>query len=261
MSVNLFNLLCSGDRPISTADLGQLRRFGGPILYLIVYGFVLFGILVWWDSGAVLPFRVSKKKLHNQGSTSDATPTDVAAEAEAVVNSQDSLRVVNVTKVYGGNTAVDNVSFGVARGDVLALLGPNGAGKTTTFDMIRTFDASVGGKAHRFNLPGGDVAPTKGDIFINGISVTQHPRGARLSLGVCPQFTAIDAQLTVREHLEVYGRLKGIPRGPELDRNVDVLLKATALVEYTDRLASQLSGGNQRKLALAIAMMGSFCST
>ena len=53
--------------------------------------------------------------------------------------------------------------------------------------------------------------------------------------------------------------MKGIPRGPELDRNVDVLLKATALTEYTDRLASQLSGGNQRKLALAIAMMGASC--
>ena len=60
----------------------------------------------------------------------------------------------------------------------------------------------------------------------------------------------------MREHLEVYGRLKGIPRGPELNQNVDVLLKATTLAEYTDRLASQLSGGNQRKLALAIAMMG-----
>lgn len=103
------------------------------------------------------------------------------------------------------------------------------------------------------------MTPTKGDIFINGISVTQHPRGARLSLGVCPQFTAIDAQLTVREHLMLYGRLKGIPRGPELDQNVDILLKATALAEYTNRLASQLSGGNQRKLALAIAMMGSSC--
>ena len=97
----------------------------------------------------------------------------------------------------------------------------------------------------------------KGDIFINGISVVQHPRGARLSLGVCPQFTAIDGQLTVREHLLLYGRLKGIPRGPELNQNVDTLLRATTLAEYTDRLASQLSGGNQRKLALAIAMIGS----
>ena len=75
-------------------------------------------------------------------------------------------------------------------------------------------------------------------------------------MGVCPQFTAIDGQLTVREHLVLYGRLKGIPRGPELDRDVDALLSATALAEYTDRLASQLSGGNQRKLALAIAMIG-----
>lgn len=65
----------------------------------------------------------------------------------------------------------------------------------------------------------------------------------------------------MREHLVLYGRLKGIPRGPELDRNVDLLLKATALAEFTDRFASQLSGGNQRKLALAIAMMGLFCQS
>ena len=68
------------------------------------------------------------------------TPADVAAEANAVANSQDSLRVVNVTKVYGRDTVVDSVSFGVAQGDVLALLGPNGAGKTTTFNMIRTLN-------------------------------------------------------------------------------------------------------------------------
>ena len=67
-------------------------------------------------------------------------PADVVAEANAVANSQDSLRVVNVTKVYGRDTVVDSVSFGVAQGDVLALLGPNGAGKTTTFNMIRTLN-------------------------------------------------------------------------------------------------------------------------
>lgn len=69
-------------------------------------------------------------------------PADVVAEANAVANSQNSLRVVNVTKVYGGNTVVNNLSFGAAQGDVLALLGPNGAGKTTTFDMIRMFNGS-----------------------------------------------------------------------------------------------------------------------
>lgn len=118
-----------------------MKRYGGPIVYLIVYSLVLFGILIWWDSGAVLPFKGwrSRKTLHNHTPEADTVPADVVAEANAVANSQDSLRVVDVTKIYDGNAVVDNVSFGVAQGDVLALLGPNGAGKTTTFNMIRTF--------------------------------------------------------------------------------------------------------------------------
>ena len=82
-----------------------------------------------------------------------------------------------------------------------------------------------------------------------------NPKNARASLGVCPQFTAIDSQLTVREHLIIYGKLKGL-RGTELTENVDAILRGTALVMYADRLASKLSGGNQRKLSLAIALMG-----
>ena len=103
---------------------------------------------------------------------------------------------------------------------------------------------------------GGDVIPDEGDVLINGVSVIHHPRSARLSLGVCPQFTAIDSQLTVREHLLIYGRLKGLYRGEELKRNVENLMRATWLHIYADRLASKLSGGNQRKLSLAIALIG-----
>lgn len=93
-------------------------------------------------------------------------------------------------------------------------------------------------------------------MFINGISVVKNPRSARLALGVCPQFTAIESELTVREHLEVYGRLKGLRPGEELHRNVEALLRGTSLQQYADRFAARLSGGNQRKLALAIALMG-----
>lgn len=88
------------------------------------------------------------------------------------------------------------------------------------------------------------------------MSITHNSAGARVGLGVCPQFTAIDSQLTVREHLQVYGRLKGLHAGAELNRNIEVLLTATALAQYADRLASKLSGGNQRKLALAISLIG-----
>lgn len=98
--------------------------------------------------------------------------------------------------------------------------------------------------------------PDAGDVHINGVSVIRHPRTARLALGVCPQFTAIDSQLTVREHLMIYGRLKGLTGGEELRHNVDALMQATALNIYADRLASKLSGGNQRKLSLAIALIG-----
>ena len=73
---------------------------------------------------------------------------------------------------------------------------------------------------------------------------------------MCPQFTAIDAQLTVREHLHVYARLKGLRGGAETVRNVHAIMAATGLDVYADRLASKLSGGNQRKLALAIALIG-----
>lgn len=103
---------------------------------------------------------------------------------------------------------------------------------------------------------GGDIVPDSGDILIDGTSVIHKPRTARLSLGVCPQFTAIDSQLTVREHLIVYGRLKGLKRGLELDESIETVLRGAALNMYADRLASKLSGGNQRKLALAIALIG-----
>ena len=112
-------------------------------------------------------------------------------------------------------------------------------GKTTTFNIIR-----------------GDISPDSGDVFINGTSIVAHPNTARLSLGVCPQFTAIDAQLTVRQHLTVYGLLKGLQRGAELQGNVEVLLRATTLGAYADRLANKLSGGNQRKLSFALALIG-----
>jgi ABC-type multidrug transport system ATPase subunit len=99
------------------------------------------------------------------------------------------------------------------------------------------------------------VIPEFGDVLIQGTSVVNHPRTARASLGVCPQFSAIDAQLTVREHLSIYGRLKGL-RSEELKSSVESLMTATGLQIYADRLASKLSGGNQRKLSLAIALMG-----
>jgi ATP-binding cassette, subfamily A (ABC1), member 3 len=225
--------------------MGDLMRYGGPILYLFIYGFVLFAILVGVDSGLILPRRVARPRRQNALSPSgqlsfhEKSPRqDVVAEAQAVSTSDDLLRVLQITKSYDGAKVVDDVSLGVPRDTVFAMLGPNGAGKTTSCSIIC-----------------GDVVPDMGDVLINGVSVANHPQIARLSLGVCPQFTAIDAQLSVREHLMIYGHLKGLS-GPDLNRDVEALMQATLLTPFSDRLASKLSGGNQRKLSLAIALIG-----
>ncbi|KDR85825.1 hypothetical protein GALMADRAFT_274642 [Galerina marginata CBS 339.88] len=239
VSTNLFSLLCDNTDAVNTASLVTLKKFGGPILYLIIYAFVLIGILVYVDSGSRVRPSVPKKKYLLGTGTDSRLGADVIEAAEAVARSNDLLRVLNVSKSFHGKKVTDDVSIGVPRDSIFALLGPNGAGKTTTFNIIR-----------------GDIYPDCGDVVINGASIVSDPRGARASLGVCPQFTAIDSHLTVREHLIIYGRLKGLRRGPELSGSIDAILKGTSLSMYADRLASKLSGGNQRKLALAIALMG-----
>ncbi|KAJ7655360.1 hypothetical protein B0H17DRAFT_1099089 [Mycena rosella] len=239
VSVNLFSLLCNGtSTALSPSWMGSVMRYGGPIVYLIVYSFVLLGFLVWVDSGSVLPQRFRKSPKVSATEIERPFKEDVVLEARSAAQSDDLLRVLNVSKTFGSNTVVDDVSFGVSRNTVFCMLGPNGAGKTTTFNIIR-----------------GDVIPESGDALIQGTSVVNHPRTARVALGVCPQFSAIDAQLSVREHLVIYGRLKGL-RIDELNSSIESLLLATGLNTYADRLASKLSGGNQRKLSLAIALMG-----
>ena len=118
VSVNLFSLLCHGTTHLTAASLGDLVRYGGPILYLSVTGLILFAVLVWVDSGSILPERVSRRRAtqssDDTSKTSDRSPKDdVHLEAKAVSNSNDPLRVLGVTKSFGGIKVVDDVSFGV----------------------------------------------------------------------------------------------------------------------------------------------------
>lgn len=136
--MNIFSLLCDGSTTvINASSLGQLIRFGGPILYLIVYSLVLLSLLFWAASGSILP-RGSAKQ-----STRTAVPDDVAAEADAMKDSTDLLRVAHISKQFHKQKVVDNVSFGVSQSTIFAMLGPNGAGKTTTFNMIREYSGSI----------------------------------------------------------------------------------------------------------------------
>jgi ATP-binding cassette, subfamily A (ABC1), member 3 len=124
--------------------MGTIITFGGPILYLCIYGLILLAILVWVDSGSIFPRRLSASRQQQilshlqdgQTSCSEAKK-DVAAEAKSVSVSNDLLRVLHITKSFSGNKVVDDVSLGVSRDTIFAMLGPNGAGKTTCFNIIR----------------------------------------------------------------------------------------------------------------------------
>ncbi|KAJ6506502.1 hypothetical protein C8R45DRAFT_969874, partial [Mycena sanguinolenta] len=242
LSVNLFSLLCKSEADdISALGLVRLSKFGGPILYLVVQSAIALTILFWVDSGSVL-FQRLRRALQEIELPEIQRPSkeDVDLEAAAASEPHNLLQILDATKAYGSNTAVDNLTFGVAPDSVFCMVGPNGAGKTTSINMMS-----------------GNVIPDRGDVFINKASVVTDARKARISLGVCPQFSAVDAQLSVREHLVIYGRLKGLS-GEVLHSSVDSLLLTTGLHLYTDRPASKLSGGNQRKLTLAIALIDEF---
>ena len=121
---------------------------------------------------------------------------DVRAERDRISggNSEDVVIVDGLRKAYGKKLAVKGVSYGVQRGQCFSLLGVNGAGKTTTFKMLT-----------------GDIAPTYGSALIGGYSVRTSMNKARQLIGYCPQFGGLLRLLTVREHLELYANVKGIP--------------------------------------------------
>lgn len=150
------------------------------------------------------------------------------------------VRLANCVKRYGETTAVDNVSFGLDYGECFALLGVSGAGKTTCFKCLT-----------------GVVTPDGGEVSINGFDITNPSEfsNARKMIGYCPQFDAIFEGLTVREHLEIYAALKCI-KAEFRQRLIDKAIKDMDLESYTRIRANNLSGGNKRKLSVAMAMLG-----
>ncbi|KAF2749339.1 P-loop containing nucleoside triphosphate hydrolase protein [Sporormia fimetaria CBS 119925] len=238
VSLNAFSLLCQGDSLPSYP--GEMIVYGGPILYLIIQAIILLIVLIWIDSGYKPPFlagRKNKAKATHQEEKIDILDAAVRSEIERAETSSDSLRVLHLNKTFGTNQAVNDITFGVARGEVFALLGPNGAGKSSTISLIR-----------------GDIHPNRngGDILIEDVSIIARRAQARGHLGVCPQFDAMDS-MTVREHLTFYARARGVP---DVATNIDAVLAATGLTRFADRMANKLSGGNKRKLSLGIALMG-----
>ena len=154
-----------------------------------------------------------------------------------------AVRIKNMQKIYNNNCCskptigVKNISFSVEYGECFGLLGLNGAGKTTIFKAITE-----------------EHAPSHGSIFINGLNIMKNFDEIKLMFGYCPQFDAIFPYMTVHENLEFYSRIKGVD--PEkLKEIIKAMIESMTLTKYTNKLAGRLSGGNKRKLSVAISMI------
>ena len=150
----------------------------------------------------------------------------------------EAIRTVNLTKKYKDITAVDRLNLTIERGELFALLGVNGAGKTTTIKMLC-----------------GLARPTSGDAFLAGHSVVSETAAVKRVIGVSPQETAVAPGLTALENLRLMAGVHGFSREKQNER-IDELAAAFDLGGVLGKLAGRLSGGWQRRLSLAMALIG-----
>ena len=148
------------------------------------------------------------------------------------------LDVQALSKAYGTRRALDGVDLRVGAGEITALLGRNGAGKTTLVSIVA-------------GLRGADA----GRVFIGGVDAMAEPRRARRVLGLAPQVTGVYPTLTCRANLQLFTALAGHGRR-EARAAIDELAQSLGLTELLDRPAQELSGGEQRRLHTAIALVG-----
>jgi ABC-2 type transport system ATP-binding protein len=144
-----------------------------------------------------------------------------------------AIEVREIVKRFGDFTAVNGISFAVAKGETFGLLGPNGAGKSTLIRMLTTL-----------------IPPTDGTAVIGGIDVRRDPDGVRRAIGVIPQALTSDLELSARENLLIFSKLYGVPRSKR-ERLIAELLAAVELTAWADKPVKNLSGGMRRRVEIA----------
>lgn len=147
------------------------------------------------------------------------------------------IEITNLTKRYGAQTAVDNISFNVSRGEIVGFLGPNGAGKTTTMNILT-----------------GYISSTAGTAKIDGQDILENPREVKKNIGYLPEQPPLYPDMTVDEYLNFIFELKK----PELDRkkHLGEVKSMVKIQNVSDRLIKNLSKGYRQRVGLAQALVG-----
>ncbi|MCQ2820575.1 MAG: ABC transporter permease, partial [archaeon] len=196
-----------------------------------------------------------KESNSSKGKKKKGKKKNIQPEEESKINeSSESLevkdyavRVQNISKTYKKSTgccpccnekveAVKNLNFCIEYGECFGMLGINGAGKTTMFKCITQ-----------------EIAQSNGAIFINGVDTAYDFEKVHDKFGYCPQFDAIFEYLTVYENLEFYAMIKGVAND-KIERMIKAMMNEMSLSQYEKKISGNLSGGNKRKLSVAISM-------
>ncbi|MGB7131693.1 MAG: ABC transporter ATP-binding protein, partial [Candidatus Sulfotelmatobacter sp.] len=142
-----------------------------------------------------------------------------------------------LTKRYAGVVAVDQISFEVAKGQIVGFLGPNGAGKTTTMRMLTCF------------LP-----PSAGTAMVAGFDVLEQPMQVKKRIGYLPETPPIYPEMETVEYLKFVGKLKGL-RGADLQKRIDYVCERCAVADVKKKLLGKLSKGYRQRVGLAQAII------
>lgn len=148
------------------------------------------------------------------------------------------IEVKNLSKKYGSNLAVDDLSFTVEKGKIYGFLGPNGAGKSTTMNIIT-----------------GCLAPTAGEVYVAGHSIMDEPVEAKSHIGYLPELPPLYTDMTPYEYLSFVAEAKGVRRDKIAEAVEDVMIK-TDIKHVEGRLIRNLSKGYRQRVGIAMAMLG-----
>jgi len=148
-----------------------------------------------------------------------------------------TVEAVELTRLYGGRAAVSDVSFTLAKGQVLGFLGPNGAGKSTTMKMLT-----------------GNLAPSLGSVKICGVDMIGNPKEAKSLIGYLPEMRPLYKEFTVDEYLTIAARLHNVSRG-NIKQAVETAKERCGLGHMSKRLIENLSNGYQQRVGIAQAII------
>ena len=148
-----------------------------------------------------------------------------------------TLEAKNLSRLFGTNYAVKDVSFNLERGEVLGFLGPNGAGKSTTMRMLT-----------------GNLAPTEGAVDICGFDMLEDPKKAKSMIGYLPEMRPLYKELTVDEYLTIAARFHNVP-AKKINQSVDRAKDRCGLMHMSKRLIENLSNGYQQRVGIAQAII------